>query len=115
MNALIYLASVMALRSVNMNDDVNQSELSPVKNLRCIRCPDCGEEIMMVPVLSEMIEAIENHLATHKEPRAQLSHDIPLHHPKAPELRENLTEQVLQRAAEISDALNRNQTWINQK
>jgi len=67
----------------------------------------------MVPVLSEMIEAIENHISTHKDHSSSLSHNLPLNHPGAPQLRENLTEQVLTRAAEISDALNRNQTWIN--
>jgi hypothetical protein len=71
----------------------------------------------MVPVLSEMIEAIENHISTHKEhSKPYFSDDLPLKHPVAPTpLRENLTEQVLQRAAELSDALNRNQTWINQE
>jgi hypothetical protein len=69
----------------------------------------------MVPALSEMIEAIENHISTHKEHGISVSHDLPLSHPTAPQLRENLTEQVLTRAAEISDALNRNQTWINKQ
>jgi len=95
-----------------MNTD---SKFHPVQQLKCIRCPDCGEEILMVPVLSEMIEAIENHISTHKEHGIPLSHDLPLSRPTAPQLRENLTEQVLTRAAEISDALNRNQTWINQQ
>ncbi len=116
MNSLIHLTSVMAVRLVNMNADVNESGYSSVRNIKCIRCPDCGEEIMMVPVLSEMIEAIENHISTHKAPRTQLNADLPLQQPIAPApLRESLTEQVLQRAAELSDALNRNQTWINQE
>ncbi len=76
---------------------------------RFIRCPDCGEEIAMVPVLCEMIEAIENHIATHKD---HSSHDLKVH-PKAPVIRDELTVQVLQRAAEISGELNRNQTWVN--
>jgi hypothetical protein len=114
MNALIHPAAVKALRLVNMNADVSESGYSSVRNVKCIRCPDCGEEILMVPVLSEMIEAIENHISTHKEPRAQLNADLQLHHPVAPTpLRESLTEQVLTRAAELSDALNRNQSWIN--
>jgi hypothetical protein len=90
-----------------------EREEYPVQNVRCIRCPDCGEEIMMVPVLSQMIEAIENHISSHKPHGDAPRSELPLLHPKAPEIRENLTEQVLQRAAEISDALNRNQTWIN--
>lgn len=100
-----------------MNADVSKEpQQSSPENVRCIRCPDCGEEIMMVPVLAQMIEAIENHISTHKEHGEQhLKHDLPLQHPKTPAIRENLTEQVLTRAAEISDVLNRNQTWINQE
>ncbi len=66
----------------------------------------------MVPDLTQMIEAIENHISTHKEhteyPKPEL-----MQHPKAPVLREDLTEQVLIRAAEIGGTLSRNQTWIN--
>ncbi|MCW4011061.1 MAG: hypothetical protein NWF05_10660 [Candidatus Bathyarchaeota archaeon] len=82
---------------------------------RFIRCPDCGEEIMLVPVLSQMIEAIENHISTHKVNHEQPKTELTMPHPEPPELRDSLTEQVLQRAAEISDALSKNETWINQK
>ena len=100
-----------------MNSDViKEPQEFSSENVRCIRCPDCGEEIMMVPVLAQMIEAIENHISTHKEHgEHSLKSDLPFHRPKKPAIRENLTEQVLTRAAEISDALNRNQTWINQE
>ena len=100
----------------NMNSDVGKElQESSSQNLKCIRCPDCGEEIMMVPVLAQMIEAIENHISTHKEPGIHPKADLAIGHPKAPCIRENLTEQVLTRAAEISDALNKNQTWVNTK
>jgi hypothetical protein len=32
-----------------------------------IKCPDCGEEILMIPTLRVMNEAIENHVHKHKE------------------------------------------------
>jgi DNA-directed RNA polymerase subunit RPC12/RpoP len=97
-----------------MNSNVGKEiQESAAQNLKYIRCPDCGEEIMMVPVLAQMIEAIENHISTHKELGTHLKTDLAIGHPKAPCMRENLTEQVLTRAAEISDALNRNQTWVN--
>ncbi len=32
-----------------------------------IRCPVCGEEILMIPTLRVMQEAIENHVRKHKE------------------------------------------------
>ena len=33
-----------------------------------IKCPECGEWILMIPTLSKMNEAIENHVEIHKEP-----------------------------------------------
>ncbi len=86
-----------------------------IETARYIRCPDCGEEIMMVPVLGQMIEAIEDHLATHKDYPNRPEHNLPMSHPKAPQIEENLAEQVLTRAAEISDALGKNPTWINRQ
>lgn len=68
-----------------------------------IRCPECGEEIMMVPTLTEMIESIENHISNHREhPLGERTTD----NIKAPCIRENLTEQVLIRAAELRDPKN---------
>ena len=32
-----------------------------------IKCPECGEEILMIPTLSKMSEAIENHVKMHKD------------------------------------------------
>jgi hypothetical protein len=96
-----------------MKEDVDR-ELR-IDNTRYIRCPDCGEEIMMVPVLGQMIEAIEDHLATHKEYANPPEHYLSMPHPKSPQIEENLAEQVLTRAAEISDALGKNPTWINRQ
>jgi DNA-directed RNA polymerase subunit RPC12/RpoP len=72
-----------------------------------ISCPHCGEQILMVPVLADMIQAIENHLETHKE-GSYSTHD-PIQHPKAPAISEDLglPEQVLIRAAEIGETLTR--------
>jgi hypothetical protein len=69
-----------------------------------ITCPNCGEQIQMMPSLSQMIEAIEDHLLTHKDRNAFPKND-PIRHPKAPSISEDLTEQVLIRAAEIGDSL----------
>lgn len=84
----------------------NNSEESETK--KYITCPHCGEQILMVPVLSDMIQAIENHLSTHKE-GSYPKHD-PIHHPKAPSLSEDLAEQVLMRAAEIGETLSKEPT-----
>ena len=59
----------------------------------------------MVPALSDMIQAIENHLSTHKEGRYP-KHD-PIPHPNAPSISEDLAEQVLVRAAEIGETLSK--------
>lgn len=32
-----------------------------------IKCPDCGEEILITPTLRKMNEAIENHIQLHKK------------------------------------------------
>ena len=89
-----------------MDTDAKRENESNILN-KFIRCPECGEEIMMVPTLTEMIGAIESHISNHRE------------HPlgerttgqiKAPCIRENLTEQVLIRAAELRDP--KDSTWI---
>lgn len=88
-----------------------ETESTPQPNSlnKCIRCPECGEEIMMVPILAQMITNIETHIATHKE---HLDKEREIHHPREPWIRDDLTEQVLQKAAETAEMPNRNQTWI---
>jgi hypothetical protein len=73
-----------------------------------ITCPHCGEQIPMVPVLSDMVQAIENHLSTHQEGRYP-KHDQ-IQHPNAPSISDGLAEQVLIRAAELGDALSKEPT-----
>jgi DNA-directed RNA polymerase subunit RPC12/RpoP len=92
-----------------MNPDVENQPSSPNPN-RYIRCPDCGEQILMMPNLTEMIEAIETHLSTH-DAQAKLNPIVA--HLKEPVIEESLTEQVLMTAAEIRETPNKNQTWIN--
>jgi hypothetical protein len=87
---------------------LNEPNNDKMKN-KFIRCPDCGEEIRMVPTLAEMIEAIENHITIHREhSRIELTSI----HKKTPCIREDLTEQVLQRAAEMVESPSKNSTWI---
>jgi len=62
----------------------------------------------MAPVLSDMIQAIEDHLETHKE-GSYSKHD-PIQHPRASCISENLAEQVLMRAAEIGESLSKEPT-----
>ena len=90
-----------------MNGNVEKEKNSLACN-KFITCPHCGEQIIMVPVLSDMIEAIENHLSTHSDHTTYLKND-PIHHPKAPYISKNLAEQVLVRAAEIGEAIGESQ------
>jgi hypothetical protein len=74
-----------------------------------IRCSDCGEEIRMIQSLSEMIEAIENHLTIHGKPSRNES--APVFKGKTA-LRQDLTDQVLQRAAEMTECSSNNSVPI---
>ena len=92
-----------------MNPDMENQPSSPNPN-RYIRCPDCGEQILMMPNLTEMIQSIETHLSTH-DAQAKLNPIVA--HLKEPVIEESLAEQVLMTAAEIRETPNKNQTWIN--
>lgn len=87
-----------------MYGNVENEEISGPK--KYITCPHCGEQIPMMPSLSEMIQEIENHLSTHKNHSDCPKLDV-IQHPKVPSIREDLAEQVLIRAAEICDALSK--------
>jgi hypothetical protein len=69
------------------------------KNL--IKCPDCGEEILMIPTLRVMNEAIENHVHIHKE---QLKADPIREHQKAISIRISLMGQVLRKACKLTSS-----------
>ena len=61
-----------------------------------IKCPECGEQILMIPVLKKMNEAIENHVKVHK---AQPEVNSLLNHHTAMQIRLDLAQQVLQQAS----------------
>ena len=79
------------------NENTNEINNSDSEMKRFIRCPECGEPIQMVPVLADMITAIENHLTTHQEPSLNNSADFSL---RETCIRDDLTGQVLRKAAE---------------
>jgi hypothetical protein len=59
-----------------------------------IKCPECGEEILIVPTLRKMNEAIENHVQLHKE---KTSPNLLLKHTKPISIRLALAQQILHR------------------
>jgi hypothetical protein len=61
-----------------------------------IRCPECGEEILMLPALRKMSEAIENHVKIHKELLNSTS--SLMQRQAAMHIRLDLAQQVLDRA-----------------
>jgi hypothetical protein len=63
-----------------------------------IKCPICGEEILMIPTLRVMGEAIENHVHKHKQ---ELINDPIKAHKTAIIVRLDLLGQVLQQACQI--------------
>ena len=99
---------------INIEHEGKCQERSNIKGnklsrMKCIRCPECNEEILMVPTLGKMIEAIENHVSMHKrQPNICMTMD----RPKAPSICINLTEQVLQQASAITDLPNKPSFWL---
>ncbi len=57
-----------------------------------IKCPECGEEILITPVLGKMNEAIEDHILLHKE---KLESNLLLKYAKPINIRLALANQVL--------------------
>ena len=67
-------------------ENINTSNQETPK--KYIRCPECGEAILMVPTLNEMIASIENHIISHKtHPHA----DLKVPHLKAPAIQTRLS------------------------
>jgi hypothetical protein len=63
-----------------------------------IKCPECGEEILMIPTLRIMSQAIETHVHVHKE---QLKEEPIKEHTKAITIRLTLMGQVLKQAVKM--------------
>ncbi len=61
-----------------------------------IRCSECGEEILMLPALRKMSEAIENHVKVHKN---QPSLTPLITAQTAMHIRLDLAQQVLEQAS----------------
>jgi hypothetical protein len=62
-----------------------------------IKCPECGEEILMLPSLRKMNEAIENHVKLHKE---LLKNSPLISNIKSMNIRLDLAQQVLLQASD---------------
>ncbi len=62
-----------------------------------IKCPQCGDHILMIPTLKAMSQAIENHVKIHKD----LLKSQPLQRQKtAIQIRLDLAQQVLKKASD---------------
>ena len=58
-----------------------------------IRCPECGEEILITPILMKMNEVIEKHVQVHKN---ELESNLLLKYAKPINIRLALAKQTLQ-------------------
>jgi hypothetical protein len=96
------------------NNEKHEENVTEQTHVKFIRCPECGEKIPMVPTLDEMIEAIDQHVSTHrKEPISE----VPVARLKGPTICMELTKQVLERASEmidddVSDARRKPSLWL---
>lgn len=82
------------------NNEKSKETIAEQTQIKFIRCPECGEKIPMAPNLEMMIEAIDNHVGTH---RKQPHDNLAVAHLKTPTISMDLTKQVLQRAADMVD------------
>lgn len=108
----------MELRCLCMETNVERNEQSK-ENIKetdnqqppkkYIRCPECGEEILMVPTLGQMIEIIESHVISH---RKQTNNDATLAHLKTPTIRVDLTQQVILQASDMIDSSRKPPIWL---
>ncbi len=64
-----------------------------LSRLKCITCPECGENILMIPTLYKMVEAIENHVRLHRKQGSTCARAILV----------DLTQQVLQQASGMAE------------
>ncbi len=84
--------------STKQSQDKNNKTTNQKSLKKYIRCPECGEPILMVPSLDEMIVSIDNHLTSH---RKHLHNDLTVVHLKKPALQLDLAQQALQQASYI--------------
>ncbi len=93
----------------NNKPEENQVMKDQLSRLKCIRCPECGEPILMLPTLGKMIEAIENHISLHKKLPDE---DRSVTQLRRPFIRDSLTEQVLQQAANSIEPHRNISPWL---
>src|SRR5664280_2124558 len=86
--------------STKQSKDKNNKTINQQSPKKYIRCPECGEAILMVPSLDEMIASIDNHLTYH---RKHPHNDLIVAHLKKPGLQLDLAQQALLQASDIKN------------
>jgi hypothetical protein len=89
-------------KGISVDDDVELRQMyEKVVGLNCspdkksfIKCPECGQEILITSTLSEMNEAIEIHVQLHK---VRLESNLILKYSKPINIRLALAKQILQK------------------
>ena len=67
----------------NSKENINKTSNQELPK-KYIKCPECGEAILMVPTLGEMIASIESHIVSHKTHHHP---DLKVPHLKVPAIR----------------------------
>jgi hypothetical protein len=93
------MAEILLKETLNLEEMYLKVVSEPNDNYQkrgFIKCPECGDEILMIPTLRTMNQAIENHVRIHKA----LLDDCPLERQKtAIQIRLDLAQQVLKQAS----------------
>ena len=100
------------MEHANKTDEKINNSYPKKSTMRCIQCPECGEDILMVPTLKKMIEAIENHVSTHKK-QPSIETDVTTLKPGL--IRSDLTEQVLEQASEMLEVSQKPPVWLQRE
>ena len=100
---------------MEINNECNEHSKENINTInqelpkKYIRCPECGEAILMVPTLNEMIASIENHIISHKNhPHA----DLKVPHLKTPAIQLSLAQQAILQASDTMTPTQKPSIWL---
>lgn len=92
----------------NSKENINKTSNQELPK-KYIKCPECGEAILMVPTLGEMIASIESHIVSHKTHHHP---DLKVPHLKVPAIRLDLAQQAILQASDIAIPSQKPSIWL---
>jgi len=91
------------------NNEKSKENVTEHPQFKYIRCPECGEKILMVPTLGEMIATIEDHLTSHKK---HPHDDLTVVHLRKPAIELDLAQQALLQASDLTNLPQKPPVWL---